>query len=298
MKHISFVIATFAIAAIGWFILKPPSQQQMVQARPGPAAAVDINVAEHDVFAEAYAAKLSNDAWVSMKTRSGHPFQDFPEERRIKEARAAIAKTMTTPAGVQPVSIPRVTGAAPSIDGMVHPNEWASAARIPIGVNGKDTTMFAMSDGAKLYLAVDAPGDTTSTGYDQFRFYFHLGITPLLVNERVHLGKKSGNLGGIRQTKVRWPGDEGSSASERWKKFPISDWTIFQNAIGASTADSYRMYEVALDLNECGLPLGVPFPARAEVEADPKKDANGKFKGRTYVGRLGAQTAPVWFVIE
>jgi len=297
MKQAAFVVATFAIAAVGWFVLKPPSQQQQVQATPGPVASIDTSVGEHDLFAEAYAAKMANDAWVRMKMRSGHPYQDFPEERQIKEARAAIARTMKTPAGVKPVRIPRVSS-APSIDGMVNPNEWSNAARIPIGVNGNDTTMFAMCDGGKLYLAVDAPGDTTATGYDQFRFYFHLDITPQLVNERVHLGKRGGKLGGIRQTTVRWPGEEGSSKSERWKKFPISDWTIFQNAVGATTADSYRMYEMALDINECGLPLGTPFPVRAEIEADPRKDANGKFKGRTYVGRLGAQTAPVWFVIE
>jgi hypothetical protein len=155
-----------------------------------------------------------------------------------------------------------------------------------------------MADRRRLYIACDAPAETTEDGYDQLRFYVHIGLTPLMVNERVHVGHTSGRLGGIRQTTVRWQGAPAANDGERWKNAEINDWRIYQKAVGASTIDGHRRYEAALDLDETGLFVGVPFTARVEVESDPRRDATGGFRGRTIIGELGRPIAPVWFVIE
>lgn len=86
--------------------------------------------------------------------------------------------------------------------------------------------------------------------------------------------------------------------SERWKSCEISDWQIYQHARGASVIDGHRRYEAMLQLDEIGLHRGVPFPAWADAETDPHQDPSEKSTSRRYVGQMGAQTAPVWFVIE
>jgi hypothetical protein len=138
----------------------------------------------------------------------------------------------------------------------------------------------------------------TEEGYDQFRFYVHIGLTALLANERVHVGRRSGPLGGIRETRVRWRGEAPAGDQERWKQFTINDWQIYEHATGASAVDGHRRYEAELELLETGLTVGVPFTARVEVESDPRRDGDGGFAGRTMIGELGRQATPVWFVIE
>jgi len=235
-----------------------------------------------------------------MKSESGLPkhFQSFPEEVEIKEVRSQVAKTLMAPTGVKPAVIPQLQGPPPSIDGRCSENEWQDTLEVAIGVNDADTTLYLVADDAHLYLACDAANETTEDGYDHFRFYMHLDTTPLLVNERIHVGRRSGKLGGIRQTRVRWQGNPPVGDAERWKTYDISDWQIFQHGRGASMIDGHRWYEAVLQLAEIGLHRGVPFPAWADVETDPQKKEQGKSGGRRYLGQLGAQTAPVWFVME
>ncbi len=267
---------------------------------PGPPARVDESLTAHEHFEQAYAAKLRNPEYLVFKSKSGLPkqYQSFSEEFEIKAARARIANSLIAPPGVTPTEIPMLDNPQIAIDGFFSSQEWDDALSVPIGIDGASTRLFLAADAEHLYLACDVPEETTDRGYDQFRFYFHLDITPLLVNERVHVGRTDGPLGGIRQTKVRWQGAEPTSDNERWKKYGISDWQIYRNAHGASAIDGHRRYEAVLPLDEIGLTLGVPFTAWADVETDPAKDENGRFSHRRYLGQLGAQTAPIWFVID
>ncbi len=293
------VAVLIAAGVIGFVAFRASTGPKAVRAEVGAPVQIDTAAAEHDALRSAYEAKLANDDYVAYKTNaSGRGFQDFEEESRIKRLRSQIAASVQAPAGTKTFRIP-VVNSTPTLDGRFGEGEWDQAARIAIGVDGADTTLFVMSTDENLYLACDVPGDTTRDGYDQFRFYYHLNISPLIVNERIHVGKSSEKLGGIRQTEVRWQGDPPTSKDERWKKYAINDWSIYQHAFGASSVkQGHRRFEASLSLAESGIPFGSPFPARVVVESDPVRDSKGKFKKRTYLGELGVQTAPVWFVIE
>jgi len=250
---------------------------------------------------DAYAAKLANADYVAWKSQSGIPttYQAFPEEEAIKSARSLLASRVSAPEGVVSVRVPTSVTGVPNVDGRIDEGEWDRAVAIPIGIDGSDTRLRLVADGKHLYLACDVPGDTTGKGYDQFRFYFHAALTPLIDNERIHVrpGKKD-RLGGIRQTNVRWSGQPPTSDDERWMKYPISDWRIFQKARGRSSIREHREYEAVLDLEEAGLHPGVPFSAFVEVETDPALNEKGKFDHRVYLGEYGTQGSPKWLVIE
>ncbi|MFQ5661596.1 MAG: hypothetical protein ACE5GZ_14385, partial [Gammaproteobacteria bacterium] len=124
---------------------------------------------------------------------------------------------------------------------------------------------------------------------------YHLNIIPELVNERVHVG--SGSTISLRATGIRWDGPPAMGENQRWKNYPVSDWKIYKLADGASSVQPYRQYELLLDLDEIGLRTGVPFPARFEVETDPATDEAGRFQHRNYLGKLGSENYPIWFVI-
>ncbi|HPF37085.1 MAG TPA: hypothetical protein P5081_11870 [Phycisphaerae bacterium] len=291
-------VLVFALGIVAFGVYKMSSGPQGVRAESGAPAQIDLTASEHEQLRDAYEAKLANPDYADYKTNSnGRGFQDFAEETRIKEIRTKIAAGVKAPAGTKLFHIP-VVDATPVLDGGFGEGEWDKAARFSIGVNGADTTLYMMATRENLYLACDVPSDTTKDGFDQLRFYYHLNISPLIVNERIHVGKSSEKLGGIRQTEVRWTGDAPAGDNERWKKYAISDWSIYERAFGASSVkQGHRRFEAVLNLAEAGLPVGAPFPARVQVESDPIRDSKGKFKRRTYVGEMGDQTAPIWFVI-
>ena len=292
------VVVTAAIFIGGNHFSRTETGSHRVQ--PGLPVEIDESREEHRLFDQAYAAKLENPDYQAAKSSSGGSkrFQDFSEEFEIKRLRSELAKELVAPAGTTLTTVPQLQRRRPAIDGFFSPNEWKDAIALSIGTGGNDTTIFLVADDERLYIACDAPGDTTEQGFDQFRFYVHLDITPSLVNERVHVGRRSGPLGGIRQTRVRWQGSPPAGENERWKTFDISDWHIYKHAQGASAIDGHRRFEAVLDIAEVGLHRGVPFPAWADVETDPERDDAGKFMGRRYLGQLGAQTAPVWFQID
>ena len=292
---VAVVIITGVVAAVAYRASTGP---QAVRAEAGAPVQIDTNATEQQQLRQAYEAKLADPDYVAYKSQSrGRGYQNFPEEARIKEIRTQIAAHVHAPAGSKLYHIP-IVDTIPVIDGGFENGEWDKAATFSIGVDGANTTLYMMATRENLYLACDVPNDTTKEGFDQFRFYFHLNISPTIVNERIHVGKSSGKLGGIRQTDVRWHGAPPVNNDERWKKYAISDWDIYEHAFGASSINQgHRRFEAVVNLAEAGLPVGTPFPARVEVESDPVRDAKGKFKHRTYVGRMGEQTAPVWFVI-
>lgn len=294
-----FAVAVLLIAGgLALLAYHSSSGPQAVHAEAGAPVQIDLGDSEHNQLRQAYEAKLANPAYAAYKTNAGgRGYQNFAEEARIKKIRTEIAAHVHAPAGTKLFHIP-IVDKIPVLDGGFSEGEWDKAATFSIGVDGANTTLYMMATPRNLYLACDVPSDTTKDGFDQFRFYYHLNISPTIVNERIHVGKSSGKLGGIRQTDVRWHGAPPANNDERWKKYAISDWSIYEHAFGASSVkQGHRRFEAVLDLAESGLPVGTPFPARVEVETDPVRDGNGKFKHRTYVGRMGAQTAPIWFVI-
>lgn len=294
-----FAVAVLVIVgALAFVVYQGSGGPAAVRAEAGAPVRIDMSDSGHDELRQAYEAKLANDAYVSYKTNSsGRGFQDFEEEARIKAIRTRIASEVKAPAGSKLVHIP-IVNTTPVLDGGFSEGEYDGAATFAIGCDGAETTLYLMATRENLYIACDVPADTTKDGFDQLRFYYHLNISPLIVNERIHVGKSCNQLGGIRQTEVRWQGGPPANNDERWKKYAISDWSIYQHAFGASSVkQGHRRFEAVLNLAESGLSIGTPFPARAEVETDPIRDSKGKFKKRTYVGRMGEQTAPVWFVI-
>ena len=258
-----------------------------------------VNPESQKLFREYYEAKLNNPAYVAKKSEKGLPkdYQHYPEEKQIKAARSRVAAKMTAPAGVTPVAIPVTEDNKPSIDGYVEPDEWADAVVLLVGGGSIRTRVFLKSNGKKLFIACTVPDDVTEKGYDQFRFYYHLNITPDLANERIHVSG-SGRAMVLRATNIRWTGEKAQNNDERWKNYPISDWVIYKKHKAKSQVNGFRQYEASLNLEEAGLHIGVPFPARIEVETDPDTDEKGKFKQRKYLGELGTPENPFWFVIE
>lgn len=254
-------------------------------------------------LAELYRQKLNNPDYVDWKNQPGLPkgYQKFIEEHRIKSKRSDIAKKLNKPVNSLIYPIPLLAKANVQLDGIITPEEWDSATSLQLLPADTKSILFLQADQDWLYLAADVPGDTTTRGYDQFRFYFHINIDPMLDNERIHVSGGSSNrlqtLGGIRQTNVRWTGEPAQNNDERWKKYTISDWRIFRLAQGASSVSPHRQYEAKINLKESGLPIGSPFPAFAIVESDPVY-IDKKFKNRVYLGELGSQQQPVWFLIN
>jgi len=245
---------------------------------------------------DAYRRKLANPEWVAMKNRPGIPqdIEQYPEERDIRRIRARLAAACAPPPRINPLNVPRVPANSLSMEGRLRQEEWGASRAIPLG---KDAQLFVATDGRRILLGVDAPGDTTAKGFDQFRFYFHVGLSPLIVNERVHVGTNPMDVSVLRETKVQWRGAPAQNEDERWKRYGITDWNVQALAAGASTVVPHRQYEASLDLEEAGLPLGVAFPVFVEVEGDPVYE-NGKFVRRVHVGELGSQRTPVWLLIE
>jgi hypothetical protein len=247
-------------------------------------------------FVEAYKAKFANPAYIKLLKQKGFPdgYQDFPEERGIKYARAAIARALAPPEGIKPIVIPMLKGQAPMIDGVIEVGEWSEAAAINVGGTDYKTTLLLSSDGKRLFLACDVPDEPIAESYDQFRFYFHVNVIPELANERMHIAPYM--VSAIRETAI--PRSMAlPEEPEPVRNYSINDSNIFRTLAGATQVRQHRQYEAVIDLSEVGLEPGIPFPARVEVERGPQLDANGKFVERRYVGSIGIDNDPIWFVV-
>ena len=194
----------------------------------------------------------------------------------------------------------RTYGSEGAVGGNAHGHlarkEWDGAIEIP-NAGGSRTKLLLLSDGRELFFAADVAEDTTTGGYDQFRVYFHLGTIPELKNERVHLSG-GGSVRALRATGLRWKGEAPKNDDERWKKYDISDWNIYRLQNGASGMHPHRQYELSIDVEEVGLSRSMAFPMRFEVETDPSKGPDGRSAGRNYLGNLGTDSHPLWFVLD
>jgi len=248
-------------------------------------------------FRSVYQEKINSWSYSRHKNSSRrNNFDDLDEEVQIKAIRSHLAASRVFPADNEITEIAVNPGQQVTIDGEINESEWGHASRIEID-NEHQTTLYLTSDGEWLFAACDAKDEITKEGFDQFRVYLHAGLIPELKNERVHLGRNS-SLSSIRQTTFRWQGDPPDSEDERWKKYPISDWGIYRYAAGATQLKQNRQYELAIHMGEAGLHRGSPFTLYIEVETDPLRNEQGKFKKRQYLGYLGNQKEPAWFTIN
>jgi len=237
-----------------------------------------------------YAELGEREGWL-RNARRGRPIEwVYPPWHNLeawsKAARSRLAAARVAPADAAVLTVP-VGERAPRIDGVIDAAEWQGALTLPLDPTDARARVQLLSDGMRLYLAGEAPGDTTATGYDQFRFWYHLHLSPAMPYERAFLdGTGSVN---VMRSAVFPRGKD--------KSHERTDWYTHRKAEGASRADDYRGYELALDLDEAGLHPGVPFPAFIDIEGDPVLDAAGNFRSRTIVGRLGSLEAPIWLRI-
>lgn len=297
MNRFQIFTGFFVVILVGGVLIAVRVTREPATAEAAIMDGIDTSLPADQQLQQAYDAKLDNDAYVAYKSgQGGERYQTFREEAAIKLIRKQLAGKVHPPQGAELNRIP-LTSTSPKIDGKFDKGEWDNALSIDTSTDGFESKLQLIATSTHLYLACDAPSDTTEDGYDQFRFYIHAGLSPLIVNERIHVGKGNGKLGGIRQTQVQWKGSPAKTDADRWKRFPISDWSIYQNAFGSSSVRGHRRFEAVLELDETGLAVGQPFTAFTQVESDPIRDENGKFKSRTYVGELGSQSDPVWFVI-
>ena len=236
-----------------------------------------------------YRAKFESPDFTQWMAMKGIPTgnQSSPEERAVQAELRRLAAKVQAPADATILEIPVQRDAAVRVDGVLEEAEWRGAFSRAIGRDGKQATLFLKSDGTHLFLACDATDETTEKGYDQFRFYWHLTTSDLIVNERLHVGTGKTPARVLRQTRLTGPG----------KNTDLTDWNVCEHTDATSVLTDHRIYEAKLVLAEMGLNVGVPFGGRVEVETDPTNDANGKFERRVMLGEWGAQLAPIWFCI-
>lgn len=238
---------------------------------------------------QAIVAKFSNPQWAAeLEARGRLPGSSarMPEELALRRARADLARTNRAPEGATVLAIPR-SRMVPSVDGRVYVDEWGGALRIPLApATGGSVLLLAHGD--RLFVGAMSTADKTEAGFDQFRFWFHVGLSGFLRNERIFVANR-GSLGQLRDVFVPDPG--GGSGRVR------TDWNIFERTRGASAVEGFRQFELSADLGEVGLHPGVPFAAFFEVEGDPVYQ-DGKFKARTILGTAGSAAAPVWLQIS
>lgn len=252
----------------------------------------------HVWLAQMIALKFYDPAYAAaLDARKGIPNSfHMPEEQWIRKARSEISRLRKAPPGVRVLTIPRAP-AAPSLDGRIDAGEWKGALRVALEPTAGGTSVLLLAHGGQLYLAAHATPDRTEDGFDQFRFWFHLDLSPYLRNERVFVSR-NGHLGQLRDVWLpgeRDPIQEAPPPGTRLTQ--KTDWNIFERSRGASRVDGYRQYELAVDLEEVGIFPGVPFPAFFEIEGDPVKDAAGKFRSRTILGTAGSKEQPVWLYV-
>lgn len=219
----------------------------------------------------------------------------MPEEHAVREVRARLAAARRAPAGAYVGTIPRAA-AAPNLDGIAHPEEWRGALRIPLAPPQRQAWVMLLAHGGTLYLAAHAPGDRTAEGFDQFRFWYHLELSPFMENERVFVAGK-GWMVSLRGVRLPRGGAAPDERAEPKSLQQHTDWNIFARLRGASNVSGHRQFEMALELAEAGLFPGAPFPAFFEVEGDPESHPDGKFKARVIEGAAGSAREPLWLQI-
>lgn len=220
------------------------------------------------------------------------PWRDT--EAWLKAARTRVAAARAAPPGAEVLTVP-TTAVAPRIDGVEAPGEWDAALWIPLRGAAEGTAVGLLVHGGRLYVTARAPADTTETGYDQFRFWFHLDLSPRLANERVFV-RGSGRSSSLRSVR-----DEAGAAPARRPRSrkataggQRTQWQIYERVESASRVDGHRRYELSLDMVEAGIVPGAGLPAYFVIEGDPVLDESGKFRARRILGRAGHRSRPLW----
>lgn len=213
------------------------------------------------------------------------PWRNF--EHWIKATRGRLASARTAPPGATIKTIP-IQGTQPVVDGRIGGAEWLDALKIDLAPESLGSAVWLTTNGKFLYVAADALGDSTEDGYDQFRFMFHINLSPSFANELVSVGRYGG-ANALRT--LRLPPKGGTYGTR-------SDWHIFERVKGSTQFAGHRQYELEIDLQEAGITPGVPFAAGFSIEGDPVLNEKGKFKARSYLGTAGLHGGPVWLVIE
>jgi hypothetical protein len=270
-------------------IAKPAAQQPKQQPQRF------LRDTPHVWLAQMVHYKLSNAEYAAALNARGKIPSSFhmAEEQWIRQARSEISRLRKAPPGVRVLTIPRVQ-IAPTLDGKIHVEEWKGALQVPLEPAAAGSVLL-LAHGGQLYVAARAVTDKTDEGFDQFRFWFHIDLSPYLRNERVFLAGK-GWLGQLRDVYLPPEREPILESPEPGKLTHKTDWNIFERSRGASKVDGFRQYELQMDMAELGLFAGAPFPAFFEVEGDPVYEA-GKFKARTILGTAGSKAAPIWFHI-
>jgi hypothetical protein len=250
------------------------------------------------LLGEAISLKFQNPTYAAALATRGKlppPTYGMAEEGAVRSIRDRLARLRRAPAGMRVETIPRA-GAAPTVDGIANPREWGGALRIALQPAERGAWVLLLAHGGALYLAAHAPGDKTADGFDQFRFWYHLELSPFMENERVFVAGKSWlvALRGVRLPRGGAAFSETAAVNTLAQK---TDWGIFERLRGASAMAGYRQFEMAVDLAESGLGFGAPFPAFFEIEGDPVYDPAGKFKARFNEGQAGSAVQPIWLQI-
>lgn len=259
-----------------------------------PAVAVQGN-SDHVQLGRAIALKFANPEFAaarSVRDRLPPDSHSVPEEQGVRQARDRIALARRAPADAKVLTIPRAA-AAPVVDGAVGDSEWRGALRITLEPAARKAAVLLLAHGGQLYLAALAPGDRTADGYDQFRFWYHLDLSPFMENERAMISGRGRALT-LRGTRLPRAGEAIRDGLDTRTLVQDVDWGVAGRLRSASIVSGFRQYEVAVDLLEAGIGPGVSFPAFLEIEGDPEIDAAGKFKARVIEGRIGSARQPIW----
>lgn len=284
-------VTGFAFAQGAWH--GPSATPAPAPAKPA-AIAVEGN-SDHVQLGRAIALKYANPEFAAARSVRGRLPPDshsVAEERAVRQARDKIAFARRAPADAKVLTIPHAA-AAPQLDGTVGEAEWRGALRIALEPAARKAAVLLLAHGGQLYLAALAPGDKTAEGFDQFRFWYHLNLSPFFENERAHIGGR-GDARTLRATRRPRPGEAIRDGMDPRTLVQDTDWGVTGRLRSASIVAGFRQYEVAVDIAESGLGPGVPFPAYFEIEGDPENDAAGKFKARVIEGQTGSAGQPIW----
>ncbi len=252
----------------------------------------------HDRLRKVFYEKFESPQYIAWSNLPGIPkgFQNFPQEGEIRELRSQLARKSVPPDGTKVIIVPLFPDLRITVDGLLVEPEWEEgAAKVIIGKDGSQVVLYLVSDGSDLFLGCDAIDEKTEEGFDQFRFYIHPTTSYLIENERIHVSWRRASA--IRQTRLKWRKAPPVAENERWKKYDICDWNIYELCSGTHSFKGHKKYEASINLRESGLHLMIPFSAFVEVESDPIYEGK-KFKKRVIIGELGNQHKPVWFMIR
>ena len=296
MIRSSFLVLLFSGAAFAQQPWHGPYEPQKEPPQPPREPMRAVRDTPHVWLAQMVHYKFLNPEYAAAQSARGRTPSTvhLPEEQWVRKARSEISRVRKAPPGARVLTIPRVQ-IAPTLDGRIHVEEWKGALQVPLEPAAAGSVLL-LAHGGQLYAAARAVTDRTDEGFDQFRFWFHIDLSPYLRNERVFLAGK-GWLAQLRDFALPPEREPIVESPEPRKLTWKTDWNMFERTRGATRVDGFRQYELQMDMAELGLFPGVPFPAFFEVEGDPVYEG-GKFKARTILGTAGSAGSAIWLHIS